>query len=174
MIAGGMFALVKTTLLDFPGKVAASVFLPGCNLRCPYCQNPDFADPGRKNAEESFNIEIEGFRRFLSKRAGILGGLAVSGGEALLHPLLPDVIAAAEEHGLPVKLDTAGLLPHILEPYLNTGKLAYVAMDLKTLPERYFDPGWKGSGTDSAEHLLKETIQLLADSRIDLGEKSFS
>jgi len=167
MIAGGKFALVKTTLLDFPGKVAASVFLPGCNLRCPYCQNPDFADPGREHAEESFNIDIEGFRRFLGHRAAILGGLAISGGEALLHPLLSDLISTAEEHGLPVKLDTAGLLPDILETYLSSERLAYVAMDLKTLPERYPELGWKGSGLKSADHLLNKTINLLADSGID-------
>jgi pyruvate formate lyase activating enzyme len=167
MIAGGRFALVKTTLLDFPGKVAASIFLPGCNLRCPYCQNPDFADPGRKHAEESFNEDLEGFHRFLGHRAAVLGGLAVSGGEALLHPLLPDLISTAEEHGLPVKLDTAGLLPDILETYLSSQSLAYVAMDLKTLPERYPELGWKGSGVNSADHLLKKTLKLLAESGID-------
>jgi len=167
MIAGGKFALVKTTLLDFPGKVAASIFLPGCNLRCPYCQNPDFADPGRAHAEESFNEDIEGFRRFIEHRSGILGGLAVSGGEALLHPLLPELIAAAEEHGLPVKLDTAGLLPDILEPYLSSNRLAYVAMDLKTLPERYSELGWQGRDEKTAEKLLRRTIQLLTESGVD-------
>jgi len=167
MIAEGKFALVKTTLLDYPGKVAASIFLPGCNLRCPYCQNPDFADPGRENAGESFNEDIEGFRRFLGHRAPILGGLAISGGEALLHPLLPDLISTAEEHGLPVKLDTAGLLPDVLEFYLSRKKLAYVAMDLKTLPERYPELGWKGRGSNSADYLLKKTIALLSDSGID-------
>ena len=161
------FALVKTTLLDFPGKVGASIFLPGCHLRCPYCQNPDFADPGRENAELSFNEDMEGFRRFLSHRSRILGGLAISGGEALLHPLLPDLIALAEEHHLPVKLDTAGLLPDILEPYLTAGRLDYVAMDLKTLPKRYSELGWKGSGSKSADHLLKKTMSLLFDSGID-------
>ncbi len=167
MIGGGRFALVKTTLLDYPGKVAASIFLPGCHLRCPYCQNPDFADPCRVDAELSFNENMEGFRRFLKKRARILGGLAISGGEALLHPMLPELISLAEEHKLPVKLDTAGLLPHILEPYLKSNRLNYVAMDLKTLPDRYAELGWKGTGSNSADLLLKKTMKLLAESGID-------
>ena len=167
MIGEGRFALVKTTLLDYPGRVAASIFLPGCHLRCPYCQNPDFADPGRVNAELSFNENMEGFRRFLSHRSRILGGLAISGGEALLHPMLPELISLAEEHKLPVKLDTAGLLPHILEPYLKLKRLNYVAMDLKTLPERYSELGWKGTGKKSADMLLNKTMVLLAESGID-------
>jgi pyruvate formate lyase activating enzyme len=167
MIAGGRFALVKTTLLDYPGKVAASIFLPGCHLRCPYCQNPDFADPGRVEAGLSFNEDFEGFQQFLERRHKILGGLAVSGGEALLHPLLPELISLAEQYGLPVKLDTAGLLPDTLNGYLKSGKLNYVAMDLKTLPERYDELGWKGLGSASAEILLKRTMSLLRDSGVD-------
>ncbi len=163
----GRFALVKTTLLDYPGKVAASVFLPGCHLSCPYCQNPDFADPGRNGAELSFNSNIDELRLFLSHRARLLGGLAISGGEALLHPLLPDLINLAEEHRLPVKLDTAGLLPETLKQYLDTGRLHYVSMDLKTLPDRYKELGWKGTESESAESLLNQTMSILAGSGID-------
>jgi len=159
--------LVKTTLLDYPGKVAASIFLPGCNLRCPYCQNPDFADPGRESSELSYNIDIEGFRSFLNHRSRLLGGLAISGGEALLHPLLSELIAIAESYNLPVKLDTAGLLPEVLAPYLKSNRLDYVAMDLKTLPEHYKELGWEGIGSKAADPLLKKTMNLLKDSGID-------
>ena len=167
MIGKGRFALVKTTLLDYPGRVAASVFLPGCHLRCPYCQNPDFADPGRKDAHLSYNEDIDGLKIFLRNRSKLLGGLAVSGGEALLHPLLPDIINIAEENKLPVKLDTAGLLPDVLAPYLEAGRINYVAMDLKTLPERYGELGWKGIAEKSADKLLKRTMILLKDSGVD-------
>ena len=167
MIGNGRFALVKTTLLDYPGRVAASVFLPGCHLRCPYCQNPDFADPGRKDAHLSYNEDIEGLRNFLQHRARLLGGLAVSGGEALLHPLLPEIFKLAEENKLPVKLDTAGLLPDVLAPYLEAGRIDYVAMDLKTLPERYKELGWKGVGDNSADNLIKTTMKLLKDSGVN-------
>lgn len=165
----GRFALVKTTLLDYPGKVAASVFLPGCHLRCPYCHNPEFVEPefvdrNLKATDLVFNQDFESFHRFLSRRARLLGGLAISGGEALLHPLLPKIISLAEEYKLPVKLDTAGLLPDILAPYLESGRLDYVAMDLKTIPERYHELGWKGSGAKSAEVLLSRTMALLAES----------
>ncbi len=160
------FALVKTTLLDYPGRVAATVFLPGCHLRCPYCHNPEFVEPDFKINDDVFNEDIRGFRRFLIRRAGLLGGLAISGGEALLHPLLPEIISLAEEFKLPVKLDTAGLLPDILAPYLESRLLDYVAMDLKTIPGRYHELGWKGTGMKSAELLLSGTMALLAESGI--------
>lgn len=160
------FALVKTTLLDYPGRVAASVFLPGCHLRCPYCHNPDFVDLSIDNAAGALNEDIEGFRRFLSRRARHLGGIVFSGGEALLHPLLPTLFDMAEEYELPIKLDTAGLLPDLLTSYLENKRLSYVSVDLKTLPERYGEIGWKGSGEKSAEVLLARTISLLAESGI--------
>ena len=160
------FALVRTTLLDYPGKVAASVFLPGCHLRCPYCHNPDLVDLNNSRTADSLNEDFCGFRDFLSRRAELLGGVVFSGGEALLHPLLPELIGLVEDVGLPVKLDTAGLLPDALAPYLDKGRLNYVAMDLKTQPDRYSELGWKGSGDNSAGTLLKRTMSLLADSGI--------
>jgi pyruvate formate lyase activating enzyme len=160
------FALVRTTLLDYPGKVAASVFLPGCHLRCPYCHNPDLVELNQHRIGNSLNEDSDGFRDFLSRRAELLGGVVFSGGEALLHPLLPELIGLVKDAGLPVKLDTAGLLPDALATYLDNGCLNYVAMDLKTLPDRYSELGWKGSGESSADKLLKRTMSLLAESGI--------
>ena len=158
MVADGRFALVKTTLLDYPGKVAAAVFLPGCHLRCPYCHNPEFVDPGD---DGPFDSDIESFRSFVDRRASVLGGVVFSGGEALLSPLLPGLIDIARERNLAVKLDTAGLLPDRLESLLETGRLDYVAMDFKTLPERYAELGWHGK---NAAALLRRTLALLAGS----------
>lgn len=160
------FALVRTTLLDYPGRVAASVFLPGCHLRCPYCHNPEFVDPAIDPGAAALNEDIDGFRAFLARRARLLGGIVFSGGEALLHPLLPTLIEMVEEYKLPIKLDTAGLLPDSLFPYLEKGRLNYVSVDLKTVPERYSELGWRGSGDNSAEVLLNRTISMLGNSDI--------
>ena len=174
MIADGCFALVRTTLLDFPGRVATAVFLPGCHLRCPYCHNPEFVDPiffsSRQFSSEfedsPFNADIGTLKTFLEKRAARLGGIVFSGGEALLHPLLPELIDMASGFKLPVKLDTAGLLPERLATLLESDSLAYVAVDLKTLPSRYGELGWHDSGISAASRLDK-TITLLNESGID-------
>lgn len=151
------FSLVKTTLVDYPGRVAAAVFLPGCHLRCPYCQNVDLVVPDPP--EGVLNCSREGFPEFLNRRRTQLNGVVFSGGEALLHPLLPELIGEVREKGLKVKLDTAGLLPGKLGEYLKTGQLDYVAVDLKTLPDRYAELGWHGAV--NAGELLTRTFTLL-------------
>lgn len=175
MIADGRFVLLRTTLLDFPGKVAASVFLPGCHLRCPYCHNPELVDPVSirratdQDADESpYNCNLENLDTFLGKRAPVLGGLAVSGGEALLHPLLPDILKMAEKHNLPVKLDTAGLLPERLKEALREccSPISYVAVDLKTETGRYGELGWQNSGGDAGSS-LSQTLKILKKSGVD-------
>lgn len=121
--------LVKTTLLDYPGEVAATIFTPGCNLRCPYCHNPDFVS-GDPTGEE---ITLGEFFRFLEKRKGVLGGICITGGEPLIHKDLGDLIAAVRERGLKVKLDTNGTFPERLASL----DVDYIAMDLKTIPDNY-------------------------------------
>ena len=162
---------MKTTLVDYPGRVAAAVFLPGCHLRCPYCHNPEFVDPLRwaeplSGRGSAFNADADDFRALLGRRAGVLSGVVFSGGEALLHPLLPDLIALTKEHGLAVKLDTAGLLPDKLEELTKSESLDFVAMDFKTLPERYAELGWHEGGNGAADRLRK-TLALLAESGLD-------
>ncbi len=121
--------LQKTSLVDFPGELAAVLFTPGCNLRCPYCHNPALAAPPYS---ESLVAAAE-VQRFLERRSGVLGGVCVTGGEPLLHPDLPAFLEPLRRRGLKIKVDTNGTLP---------GRLAeieadYVALDLKTVPERY-------------------------------------
>lgn len=159
-------------MLDYPGKVAAAVFLPGCHLRCPYCHNPEFVDPrlypeNPHEGMETFNADVETFRAFIDKRASVLGGVVFSGGEALLNPLLSELMEIAREKGLAIKLDTAGLLPDRLEKLIQSKILNFVAMDFKTLPERYSEIGWNGSGEKSANVLLRRTLDMLADSNVD-------
>ena len=121
----------KLTLLDYPGRVACTVFLGGCNFRCPYCHNWELLG----DAEEV--MTVEGLLTFLRKRQGILEGVCITGGEPTLHPELPALLLAVRELGYAVKLDTNGYRPEMLGAILDGGLVDYVAMDLKNGPEDY-------------------------------------
>ncbi|MBQ8431738.1 MAG: anaerobic ribonucleoside-triphosphate reductase activating protein [Clostridia bacterium] len=147
----------KMTLLDFPGKVACTVFTGGCNLRCPFCHNAGLV----RSPKEYDNLESE-VLSYLSKRRGILDGVCVTGGEPLLQPDLGDFLKQVKEMGLAVKLDTNGSLPALLESLLATGWVDYVAMDVKSSPEGY--SAAVGRPTDFAP--FRESIRLLKESGI--------
>ena len=125
--------LQKLTLLDYPGKVACTVFLAGCNLRCPFCHNSELLDA--HTAEPV--MDDAALLDFLKKRQGMLDGVAFTGGEPLLRPDLPELLRAVHALGYPVKLDTNGTLPEALERVITDGLVDYVAMDVKNSPERY-------------------------------------
>ena len=125
--------LQKMTLLDYPGKVAATVFLGGCNFRCPYCHNASLIDPGAQTTE----IAEEAFFSFLRKRKGWIDGVCVSGGEPLLQAGLPAFLKKIRDLGFLVKLDTNGSYPQKLKRLVNDGLLDYVAMDIKHSPAKY-------------------------------------
>ena len=129
--------LVKTTCVDYPGILAGSFFLKGCNLRCPYCYNTGLV-LGKDDGTQPLNTVQELFDH-LEKRQGILKGVTVSGGEPLLNPYTPLIIRKAKEFGYLVKLDTNGTLPDELEAFINDDQLHpdFIAMDIKTSPERY-------------------------------------
>jgi len=125
--------LQKLTLLDYPGKVACTVFTAGCNFRCGFCHNASLVvRPG-----QAAPLSLEEFFSFLTKRRGILDGVCVTGGEPLLHEDLPALLAGIRELGFAVKLDTNGSNPERLEWILTQHLVDYVAMDLKNCPERY-------------------------------------
>lgn len=126
--------LQKTTLLDFPGHVAATIFTGGCNFRCPFCHNSGLL-PGSLEAE----YEVTEVLAFLKKRKGILGGVCITGGEPTLQPDLEDFICRVRELGLLVKLDTNGYMPETLERLCGLGLLDYVAMDIKAGRSHYGD-----------------------------------
>ena len=128
MIAG----LQKMTLLDYPGKVACTVFLQGCNYRCPFCHNSELLP--RKG--EEFMTEEE-FLSFLKKRQGLLDAVCVSGGEPTLYKDLPRLLKAIKDLGYLVKLDTNGSDPGVLKALVKDGLIDYVAMDIKNSPARY-------------------------------------
>lgn len=130
--------LVKTTCVDFPGRVAGSFFLKGCNLRCPYCYNTELV-LGNKNEENSSLNTIQELFSHLEKRQGILSGLVISGGEPLLNPYTPLIIKKAKSLNYKIKLDTNGTLPNELEYFVQNPELCpdFIAMDLKTSPQKY-------------------------------------
>lgn len=124
--------LMKTTLLDFPGHLAATIFTGSCQFRCPFCQNSALI-PNSVSAEYS----EEEILAFLKKRSGILEGVAITGGEPTLQPDLESFIRKVRELGFLVKLDTNGYRPNILRHLCEEKLLDYVAMDVKSSPDRY-------------------------------------
>ena len=124
--------LQKMTLLAFPGKIACTVFLGGCNFRCPFCHNSElFMGKPEKLMED------EEFFAFLKSRKGLLDGVCVSGGEPTLYKTLPDFLAKIKEMGFLVKLDTNGYRPEVLKALVQQGLVDYVAMDVKNSPAMY-------------------------------------
>ncbi len=123
--------LQKMTLLDFPGHVACTVFLGGCDFRCPFCHNFELADGSAQPVMDDTELLA-----FLDKRRGLLDGVAFTGGEPCLHRDLPELMRRIRAMGFSVKLDTNGYHPDLLEQMLREGLVDYVAMDVKNSPEK--------------------------------------
>lgn len=123
----------KTTLLDYPKHVAATVFFGGCNFCCPFCHNGDLV----LSPESSPPIPPEEILAYLKKRQKILDGVCITGGEPTLQEELAEFLAAIKKLGLSVKLDTNGYRPQILKELCRSGLVDYVAMDIKGAPEKY-------------------------------------
>ncbi len=124
--------LQKMTLLDFPGKSACTVFLGGCNFRCPFCHNSElFMGKPEKLMED------EDFFKFLKSRKGLLDGVCVSGGEPTLYKNLPEFLARIKELGFLVKLDTNGSRPEVVRELVEKNLVDYIAMDVKNSPAMY-------------------------------------
>lgn len=128
MISG----LQKMTLLDYPGKVACTIFTQGCNFRCPFCHNSDLL-----GSEGPDTIEVETLMAFLRKRVGLLDAVCITGGEPTLQPGLEDLIVKIKELGYLVKLDTNGTRPEVIKSLAEKKLIDYVAMDIKNSPAKY-------------------------------------
>lgn len=149
----------KTTLLDFPGHVAATVFTGGCNFRCPFCHNAGLVlDP-----EEQPDIPEEEVLAHLRKRRGMLEGVCITGGEPTLQPDLAGFIGKLKELGYLVKLDTNGYRPRVLQELIEAKLVDYVAMDVKASVENY--PAACGcAGMDVSR--IEESIAILKSGRV--------
>lgn len=150
--------LQKTTLIDFPGKVACTFFLAKCNFRCPFCYNASLVfDRGT-----GFEMDETKALEFLAGRNGFLDGVCITGGEPLLHPL-EGFLKKVKALGLLVKLDTNGSMPAELKSLLGNGLLDYVAMDIKASKEGYE----KAAGTKVDLEKIRQSISLLKNSGVD-------
>lgn len=125
--------LQKLTLLDYPGRVACTVFTGGCNFRCPFCHNASLVLP-EQMVQDTNEEEV---LSFLKKRVGVLDGVAVTGGEPLLHKDIGAFLAKVKALGYSIKLDTNGSFPELLMELVREGLVDRVAMDIKNSPELY-------------------------------------
>ena len=152
--------LQKLAMVDYPGKLAATVFTGGCNLRCPFCHNALLVT----RLAESPSLSEEEVLSFLASRKNLLDGMVLSGGEPLMQPGCPDFLQRVRELGLSIKVDTNGCYPDILGDILSRGLVDYVAMDLKNSREKYAEtvgiPGFDLSP-------IEESIQILKNSGVD-------
>lgn len=125
--------LQTLSMVDYPGKLAATVFTGGCNLRCPFCHNALLVT----RLEESPTLQQEEVLAFLKRRRGLLDGVVLSGGEPLIQSGVPEFLQKVRSLGFSIKLDTNGCYPDALEALLDQGLADYVAMDVKNAPEHY-------------------------------------
>lgn len=163
--------LQKTTLLDYPGRVAATVFLAGCNFCCPFCHNMNLVTMDANSCEVETNIKVSGIDEyseediliFLKKRQGILDGVCITGGEPTLNRDLPELIKKIKDLGYLVKLDTNGTNPEMLKYLIENKLIDYVAMDIKSSMNNY---GIVSGITDNKDvdkilNNIKESIEFL-------------
>lgn len=154
MIAG----LQKMTLLDYPGKVACTVFLAGCNFRCPFCHNAGLLAGAPEQLSE------EELLSFLKKRQGLLDGVCITGGEPTLYKELPQLLKKIKALGFFVKLDSNGTNPAMLKSLVSDGLVDYVAMDIKNSPNRY---GQTAGISQPPLEILAESIRFLIEGDLD-------
>jgi len=121
----------ETSLLDYPGKVAAIIWTTGCNFRCPFCYNPDLV------FEKTDNVSIEHILSFLDARKGKIDALSISGGEPFLQRDLKDFISQVKNRGYLVKVDTNGSFPDRMKELLDEGLIDYLSMDVKATKNKY-------------------------------------
>jgi pyruvate formate lyase activating enzyme len=146
--------LQKLTLLDFPGKMAATIFTGGCNFRCPFCHNALLVT----EAQSVDDIEEKEVLDFLKKREKLLDGICVTGGEPFLQPDLDKFLEKVKETGLLVKIDTNGSMPDRLEALINKGLVDYVAMDIKNSRDKYAETTGM---PDIDMNSIEESVKLL-------------
>jgi len=153
---------IEASFLDWPGRVAAVVFLPGCNFRCPFCHNKELVLNPRFFEDISLEEVVAGLRG----NEGWIDGVVVTGGEPTLSPGLPELIRTLRAEGLPVKLDTNGSMPEVIKMLLEEGLIQAVAMDVKA--PLNIDDYSRAAGTAADLDAVKESISLLCGSGIEV------
>ena len=152
--------LQKTTLLDYPGRIACTVFFSGCNFRCPFCHNASLVTAGQRPQPV---MDDEELLAFLETRRRKLDGVCVTGGEPTLQPQLPQLLRRIKDMGFSVKLDTNGSRPEILRQLVRDDLVDYVAMDIKSSPCSYD----RLCGTAADMEAIKESAAYLMTHPVD-------
>ena len=152
---------IRTTLLDWDGMVACTIYLAECDFRCPYCHNKEIV----LNPEQADELDDEKIFNFIKENSDFLDGVVISGGEPTLNKELPDLIKKLRGLGMKIKLDTNGYHPDVLEDLIGAGYIDKVAMDIKAplTKERYSAV----AGTEIDPELLKRSIRIIMESGID-------
>lgn len=150
--------LRKLTLLDFPGRVACTLFLAGCNMRCPFCHNAPLVIDG-SGVE---NIPEDELLAFLKKRSGVLDGVCITGGEPTLRRELPELLRSIKALGYAVKLDTNGTNPDILAALIDEKLVDYVAMDIKNSPRKYSLTAGRNVDMDA----VRRSVSILMENKV--------
>lgn len=150
----------KLTLLDYPGRLACTIFLGHCNFRCPFCHNAGLV----LEPENEPVIPIEEILGTLKKRKGILDGVCITGGEPTVHKKLPEFIQQIKKMDYSVKLDTNGTNPQMVQDMVKAGLVDYVAMDIKNAPDKYGDTA--GIARVDLE-AVNETVEFLKSGKVD-------
>jgi len=172
--------LQKLTLIDFPGKLACTVFLIGCNFRCPFCYSPELVLP--EKIKKQPRISEKDFFKFLKEKKGLLEGVVICGGEPTIHKDLPDFIKKIKKLGYLVKLDTNGSNPKMLERLIDKKLIDYVALDIKaplglkseirsskseTKSKSQISKYEKATGVKVNLKRIKKSIEIIKNSDID-------
>jgi len=149
----------KISTIDYPGYLASTIFLSGCNLKCKYCHNPSLAQ-GETESEEISTQEV---LAYLEKRRAFIDAVCVSGGEPTIHEELEELISSIKGMGYKVKLDTNGTNPAVVKNLVDNNLVDYVAVDIKATIDKYHEVAGCFVNTDK----IKETIKLLITSNVD-------
>lgn len=157
---------VKTSLVDYPGKIASTLFLGGCNFRCPYCHNPDLVVPVAEDPQNPNGQYLLEILSYLETYRRLLEGVCISGGEPLLEPRLDDLCRAIRSLGLEIKVDTNGSVPGQLETLVRQGLVNYVAVDIKGPPGKIAALTGARLPEESLTLAVKTTVHLLRKARI--------
>ena len=163
MNADSRFGLQKLTLLDYPGKVACTIFLHGCNFRCPFCHNASLVVVPQ---EESSMLTFDELKDFLSKRGRILDGACVTGGEPMMRPDLADLLEVLRSYKLLIKLDTNGSFPERLKEMVERRLVDAVAMDVKNTYAKYDET----TGVSGMAERVSESAAYLKTAPLDYYE----
>jgi len=158
--------LEHLTLIDYPGKVATTVFTIGCDFRCPYCYSPEIVIPEKIKNQPT--IPEREFFDFLDGRKGLLEGVVICGGEPTIHQDLSDFVKKIKEKGFLVKLDTNGSNPKVLDDLIRNKLIDYVAMDIKGPKEKYgLMTGLNNQWSSAIMEKIERSIEILKGSNID-------